>query len=405
MRKKANFVCLDIGSHKVALLAAKVNSESDAEVLVHQIYASEGFGADGIVDLKKAERTLSKVLYNAEKLLKSHISNITVAISSKAIESKYARQTLVLNNTAVTKDHINSLLSQSVKKFEEAGKSVMHCFPIEFCVDGQSMVKNPVGMICNKINGLFHIMTLESNALLNLTGCFVKCHVSVDEFFVSGVASGISAISTNVDGIGALVIDCGAMKTSFTVFHDNLPVFSSSIPIGGWHVTNDIAHVLSVNFDVAEKLKVLYANLTDNAPTLTLEAERKGQVEKINSVLLNEIIKSRESEIFSMIAEKCHLLDIEPCILQNIVLMGGASDIDGLDNLCGSIFRTSNVRNFSCYYDGILSNESNINSYATVLGMLEYRMKHHAQYSRIINTDCSSSILYKTFSFFKNLFN
>jgi cell division protein FtsA len=378
--KKHNFICLDVGSHKIAALAARLNSENEVDVIDYGMYAAEGIKAGVIVDFQKAERSIENAVYNLEKNIGSHIDSSVVALSGAQACSRYLSQSVSITGSGVTKSDINALMTKAVRVAGAEDRSILHCFPIEFFVDGQGAIKNPAGMSGSKLGASLHAVAADASALLNLSNCFSKCHVKVEEFFSAPIAAGFAALENNEQEHGPIVIDCGAATTSFTIFSKGTPVFSDYVPVGGWHVSNDIAQVLSLGFAAAENLKVLYADLNENAPERAFEVNFDDQDRKIDSALLNEIARSRALETFHLIKAKLDKLDPDLLSGQNIVLTGGAANASGMEAVCSAVFKTSRIKDFARQHDGMLSGDSSLQSYPAVLGMLAYRMKHFASY-------------------------
>lgn len=378
--KKVNFVCLDLGSHKIAALAAHLSSESEVDIVDYGIYASEGIKAGVITDFQKAEKAIENAVYNLEKNIGHHVDHIIVALSGAHMCSRYVSQSVGITGSRVTKGDLDSLMTKAIRLAGAEDRSIVHCFPIEFFADSQGSIQNPIGITCSKLSASLHAIAADAPALLTLGNCLAKCQVNTEEFVSAPVASGFAALESNEQECGPVVIDCGAMTTSFTVFSKGMPVFSDYVPVGGWHVSNDIAQVLSVSHRVAERLKIMYADLNENAPERTFEVNLDDQDRRIDSALLNEVAKSRVFEILHLIKSKADKLDSDFLNGQSIVLTGGASNASGMEAMCSSVFQTSRIKDFARQYDGPLSGDSSLQSYSAVLGMLSYRAKHYSNY-------------------------
>ena len=145
---------MDIGSHKIATLAARIISETEVEVLDHGIYASVGIKCGIVVDTPKAESAISNALNNLEPKIKHHFDNVVVSFSVAKFRSSCIDHSLTLDNRPVTKTDLSLLIAKSVRSSTNKDSSVVHCFPIEFLVDGVK-VRNPSGMVCEKLTLLY----------------------------------------------------------------------------------------------------------------------------------------------------------------------------------------------------------------------------------------------------------
>ena len=140
------------------------------------------------------------------------------------------------------------------------GRKLIHSIPIAYNVDGNRGVRDPRGMYGHRLGVNMHIVTAASGAVRNLTTCIERCHLDVSGYVVSPYASGLAALVEDEMELGVTIIDMGGGTTTIAVFYEGNAIFTDVVPVGGSHVTSDIARGLSTALGHAERMKTLYGH-------------------------------------------------------------------------------------------------------------------------------------------------
>ena len=138
---------------------------------------------------------------------------------------------------------------------EQPDRQIVHSIPVSFSIDGSRGIRDPRGMFGEKLGVNMHVVSSGSAALRNLANCVGRCHLELDGFVSSPFAAGLACLVEDEINLGVTVIDMGGGTTSLGVFVDGTLVHSDSVPLGGVHVTNDIAKGLSTPTQHAERMK------------------------------------------------------------------------------------------------------------------------------------------------------
>jgi cell division protein FtsA len=185
-----------------------------------------------------------------------------------------------------------------------------------------------------------HLVTGDIAALRNISTCIDRSHLDISAFCVSPYASGLACLVEDEMDLGCTVIDMGGGVTSFAVFHDGAMIYSGAIPLGGQHVTNDIARGLTTSIQDAERLKILYGSAvgatTDTNEMIDvprLGEEERHQPNHVPRSLLIGIIQPRLEEVFELVRSRLKDSGLGSALGRRIVLTGGASQIAGLRDL------------------------------------------------------------------------
>src|SRR6185312_13496804 len=183
-----------------------------------------------------------------------------------------------------------------------------------------------------------------SSSLRNLASCIGRCHLEIAALVMSPYAAGLAALVADESELGVTIIDMGGGTTTIAVFFDGNLVFSDSVPVGGGHVTNDIARGLSTPIAHAERMKTLYgsaiASPSDEREMISVPQvgeEDDGQANHVPKSLLVGIISPRLEETFELVRNRLEASGYDKVAGRRVVLTGGACQLPGTRELAGLI--------------------------------------------------------------------
>ncbi|KJV55452.1 cell division protein FtsA [Orientia chuto str. Dubai] len=234
-----------------------------------------------------------------------------------------------------------------------------------------------------------HFISANSNVLLNLINCLAKCQIEVQEVVLSIYASALACLTEDEKNLGAIIIDVGAQTTSFGVFFDGKLLYSGNLAIGSWHITSDIAKVLSLNMKVSEKLKVLYGyamtsmitkDSVVNFEDLDHETNYSDTKSSITISQLSKIIQPRAEEILELVKMEYDKIGVDYLISRCIVLTGGGAVLRGFKELASKIFDKYARIGIPHLLPGLAEN-CNPSSYSAVIGVIQYYANKQYKFS------------------------
>lgn len=381
--KPSNFISIDVGSSKIAAIAAHIEHNGKINIVGQSLYYSEGIKSGTVIDFKKAENSIVNAIYNLEKECRKSIKCVTISLSGTSAKSYYAHTKTKTINQYVTKSDVVKLISKSLDNFNILNQEVIHYFPIEFILDDNSSILDPIGMYGTDLCARVHLVAANSSMLLNLINCLTQCQVEVEEVVLSIYAAGLACLTEDEKNLGVLVIDIGAQNTSFGIFMNGKLLYTGGIPIGGWHITSDIAKILSLNIVTAEKIKILYGNaiisMVDKDSIIDLEAfdtELNSAINSRTTISISElaaIIQPRAEEIINLVKIEYDKIGIDYLIARCIVLTGSGATLRGIQELTHRIF-DKYVRVGKPHILPGFIEDYNPSAYSTAIGIV----KHHA---------------------------
>ncbi len=208
-------------------------------------------------------------------------------------------------------------------------------------VDGQDGIRDPVGMSGIRLEVETNIIHGSATAMKNLVKCISQVGVEVEELVYTGVASAESVLTDTEKELGTILVDIGGGTTSMIAFIEGSPIYSAVLPIGGKHITNDLAIGLRARLETAEKIKLRLSELDQERMSLSnankqddLNVSEFGlDMESVPRKLLYEIIDARLNEIFRLIALDLNKADLTGKLPAGIVLTGGGAHTAGIERV------------------------------------------------------------------------
>ena len=348
-RKGKIIACLDMGSSKLVCLIASINNE-EVNVLGYGHKESKGILASAISDMRLAQKSITNVVSEAERMAGLNVEKLLVGISGSQVVSSRKEVSTKIASDIVKASDINILAEKIRAEMKKNNREIIHLIPLQYRIDDSLPVANPRYMSGQELHAKFHVISTSQTTIKNIENCLKRCQLSVNNYVVEPYASALSCLSENEMNLGTLLLDIGGSSTSFSLISEGKLIYVGSSPIGGAHITKDISTILNVNFEVAEKIKNLNSSLfispIEEREVIKLKYSDGfdgSEMIRITRSELSEIIQSRIEEIFESVKKVLHKSGVPVQMIGNIVLSGGVTSVVGIDKLASEIFE-KNVR-------------------------------------------------------------
>lgn len=342
-------VGVDIGTSKIVTIIARVDEEAVNVLGVSEV-PSKGVKKGQIVDIKEAVESINNSLDGAERMAGYSVSNIVASIGGGHIESQNSRGVVAISspNGEITESDLNRVIDAAKAVSLPSSRQIIHVLPRNYVVDGQEGIKDPIGMTGIRLEVDTHIVSAASTSLSNLDKAFSEVGIDIDGIVFNGYSSSLSVLSETEKELGVVCIDLGAGTTDISIYSEGSVAYSSVLPIGARHITNDLAIGLRISLESAEKIKIFLSN-TQKKPKIerlgeTFERETKNTDEvdlsslglsedlrKVsNKTLTDGIIRPRLNEIFAMVGIEIKRSGFAGQTPAGIVLTGGGAQTVGI---------------------------------------------------------------------------
>ena len=343
---------LDIGSSKICCLIGQYNADNRLSVVGFSNRKSRGVKNGTIVNMEAAQRSILNAVHAAEQMAGTQIDEVFVNLSSGQPSSHLVGVELDIEGQEVSERHLRRLIEFGRKSPEinSTSRFQLHTIPVDYSVDNERGIRDPRGMYGQTLSAQLHLVSSTQSAVRNLITCIEKCHLEVKSIVLSPYASGLASLLPDERNIGVTVVDLGAGTTSLTVFHNTSAVYSDVVPIGGHHITSDIAKGLSTTMASAERLKALHGSAfsVSGDESEMVEVEHMGEEgvyddNRIPRAQLISIIQPRLEEIFEQIRERLESPALRRFVGRHVVLTGGGSQLHCIRDLA-SVLLDKQVR-------------------------------------------------------------
>ncbi|CAM3974902.1 cell division protein FtsA [Deinococcus frigens] len=344
MKDNTIIVGLDIGTTKITTVIGEISSGGGVDIIGEGSVPSEGMKRGSVVNLERATHAIKQSVLAAERVAGVKVGNVYVCVAgnhAKAITSHGLAA--IRRNQEIGQPDVDRAIENARAVPLDPNLEIIHTLPQEYVVDGQEGIKSAVGMHGVRLEVDVHIVAGTAGPLLNLRRCVQEAGLHVEGFVLHVLASGLATLEALEQTQTVIVIDMGGGTTDIGVFKRGNLAHSATIPIGGEHVTADLAQILKIPMEEAENVKKRYGSalpeLADQDLTLEITTA-SGSTHAISAFELSRIIKPRLAEIFSMIREEIdHTLGPAELVAQGVVLTGGASLLRGTVELARDRFR------------------------------------------------------------------
>jgi len=347
----STLAALDIGSSKIACLIAQVTDDEGHLNIVgvgHQ--ASAGIKSGHITDLKAMENAIRKTVHAAENMASKTLRGYPLRDVIVNLPAPHAHQNIIpidinISGHEVTESDVyRSLAKAQHKVLQKSPEVLIHSIAASCSIDGNHGIQEPVGMVGEHLHLDVNVITGDHAAIRNISTCIEHSHLDILGFCHSAYAAGLSTLVEDEMELGSTIIDIGGGITSIAVFAGKKLIFIDSIPLGGQHVTSDIARGLTTSLINAERLKTLYgsalATMSDDSEMIDVPQLGEDQItthQHVPRSLLVGIIQPRLEEIFEMVRARLDDSGLGPIAGRRIVLTGGGSQIPGIRDLAQHI--------------------------------------------------------------------
>lgn len=359
-RKSVMVSILDVGTAKTTCLIARLKPMDASfgqrhrthavEVLGFGHYRSAGVKSGYVIDLERAEQAIRYAVHQAERMANVTLDTIVASLTAGRIASQTLAANVALDGHAVTERDIGRVLRAGSDHAIEPGRSILHSMPIGFALDGDRGIADPRGMYGSGLGVDMHLVTADVGPLRNIEQCINAAHLEVEGYVTAAHASGLSVLVDDEMDLGTVCIDIGAGTTSIGVFYDGEFVHADVIPLGGHHITMDLARGLSTRVDEAERLKTLHGSALPSPaddrdilmiPPVSDDGHEGGQ--PVPRGALTRIIRPRLEEILEMTRDRLAASGFAGLAAKRLVVTGGGSQMSGLTELSRRIL-SRNVR-------------------------------------------------------------
>ena len=371
---------VDVGTTKVCTVIGEISHGGHLRILGVGVAPSQGLKKGIVVNIDQAVESITNSVEKCQKISGFRIDQANVSIANQNITSQNSKGVIGLPNSGhdIGPDDIARALDAARTVAVPSNRDVIHVLPRSYTIDGQEGVKNPVGMAGTRLEVETHVVIGSGGTLQNLVKCVERAGVRPLELVLEPLASAEAVLTESERDAGVMLIDIGGGTTDVAVFLDGAAWHTAVLPVGGSHITNDIAIGLRAPYELAEELKIKHGRATstgvladepiriatDAGPQTYLRAE------------LCEIIEARAEEILQMVREELDQAGYRSLLPAGVVLTGGTAQLPGLPELAASILEMPVRIGVPFELEGLVDT-INSPAYATSVGLVRWSLSQN----------------------------
>ncbi len=385
----SNEICvsLDIGTSNVKVIIGEMVDDSLNIIGVGNV-KSEGLKKGSIVDIDETVHSIKKAVEQAERMVGISINQVVVSVPAINVQLQEAHGVVAVStesrqNREISNEDVLRVIDASQFISMPPEREIIDMIPKQFIVDGYDEISDPRGMLGVRLEVEGTIITTSRTILHNLLRCVEKAGLDIAAISLQPLASGSISLSDDEKNLGVALVDIGGGSTTIALFNHGYLKATSVLPIGGDHITKDLAIGLRTSTEDAEKIKIkhghaFYDDASDeevfNVPIIGSD-----QHEQFTQLQISEIIEARIEEILQLIQKEIKKMGVGD-LPGGFVLTGGVANMPGVLELSQLVLQ-SNVRIAKPDYIGVREPQ-----YATGVGLLQFAYEQARVQGRKIST-------------------
>jgi len=367
---------LDIGTSKVCCVIGQVNKNKDIQIIGIGVSPCNGLKKGIIVDIDNTVQSIKNAVASAQHMANLKLSSVFVNIAGGHTSLVRNRGIIAVSreDREITLEDVDRVIQAAKVIAVSNDKEIIDVIPLQFIVDGYDEIKDPVGMIGVRLEVDANVVIGTSTSIHNIIRSVEKAGLKPEGIILDPIASSEAVLMPDEKELGVALLDIGAGVSDIAVFKDGNLIYSSLLPVGGDHITNDIAVGLKISFAEAENIKKQYGcakvEMADEKIRFKITGIGSNKVKEINQKDLAEIIEPRLQELYILINKQLIQSGYYNEIPGGIIITGGgASLIKGSLELASEIFEVPVKVG--------MPNEIGVTSpiYSVAVGMIKYLNK------------------------------
>ena len=352
------FAVLDIGSSKICCMIGEIDKSGTLTLLGQGTHASAGMRAGEVTVLSDFSDAIGHCVQTAERAAGLAITSVSVVLPGGTPRSTFGTQSITLSDSTVSRRDVRRLLDRCGAQDLDPTLQLMQLHPLHYSLDEMRGIADPTGMRGRSLSVDFLTVCATRTSLTNIIEALAMNHLGAERFIHAGYAAGLACLGDEERELGSTVIDLGGGTSSAAIFMDGKLIYIDTVPVGGQHVSTDIARILSTPLGEAERLKAVHGSITPvdamaSAPSQVRQAVELGRSDNITlpgfgdvieaggktieRSLLSAVIKPRVEEIIELLMDRMRAGRMEYAAGNRFVLTGGGSQMTGIADFCAQL--------------------------------------------------------------------
>jgi cell division protein FtsA len=370
--KPEQFVGIDIGTSTVRCVVGSYDPNGGVPSIIGYGESNNfGMRRGTVVHVDDVTESIVRAVTEAERIAGISIKRATINVNGSHVGGINSQGVIAIsaaNREITPEDRLRVEEAATIVKLP-SNREIIQFFAKNYSLDGQRNIKDPVGMHGVRLEVDAHMVTAASPNLRNLDMSLEKAEVYINHHTVSGLAAAEAVFTRQQKEAGTALLDIGAGTTNLIVFEDGEVQHIAVLPIGGQHITNDLAIGLKTDLEIAELVKVDHANLKPNANKLPINVRLGNQMYSFDAEEVAMIVEARVDELLDYVNKELIKIRRARKLPGGIIITGGSSKLPGLDEFTREKLQLNCRRGRLQNIGGLVDTVEDA-SYITVVGLM-----------------------------------
>lgn len=329
-----HFYGLDIGTSTVRCVIGMVDPQNPGQpsVIGHGSAPNLGMRKGMVVHVEDVAEAISHAVTEAERVSGVHIQHATVNINGSHVTGMNSKGVIAIstaNREISPEDRLRVEEAAAIVQLPP-NREIIQVFAKNYRLDGQDNIKDPVGMHGVRLEVDTHIVTASTPNLKSLNLALERARIYPSHHSVGSLASAEAVLNRQQKESGTLLLDIGAGTTNLVVIEDGEVQHVAVLPLGGIHITNDLAIGLKTDLDVAEEVKLKHATLVGEPKAGTISIKHDDQPYAFDAEDVRMIVEARVEEILEYVDKELKKIHRSRKLPGGVVIVGGTANLPGL---------------------------------------------------------------------------
>ncbi|OGH88734.1 MAG: cell division protein FtsA [Candidatus Magasanikbacteria bacterium RIFOXYC2_FULL_42_28] len=374
---------LDIGSTAVRLAVGQLavrdeeNGQNELQILGASEVFSAGMNKGVISSIEDVVSSISACLEKTERIVGIPVGSVWLGVSGMHILAQASKGVVAVSkaNSEVGEEDVTRVLESARAISTPLNYEVLHVLPKSFGVDGQTGIRDPVGMTGMRLEVDAQIILGASAQIKNLTKAVYRSGLEINDLILSILATSEAALTERQKELGVVMIDLGGSTTNLAVFEEGDMIHSAVLPVGSEHITNDLAIGLRTSVDIAGRVKTKYGDCfsepVSKRDEIDLFEVGASDHEMVKKKYVSEIIEARAEEIMFKIGEELRKVQRSGLLPAGAVFAGGGAKLPGLIECAKKNLRLPATLGFSSDIASVTDKVNDL-GFVTAVGLVKW---------------------------------
>ncbi len=338
MAQEKAIMGLDIGTQKIRAVVGKLLDNDKLEILTAVEVPSDGIVRASITNIAKAAQALEVIKAKATASVNTPIELVNINISGLRTQSTLHRNSITRTSAKgeITVENVKRLNDDVCRAASTTGHEIVDIIPVEYSVDKEEGIKDPIGMSGVCLGGIFNVVSAPVNVINNTYECAKRAGLKVNNLIFSPLAASLSVLAEEEKQAGVCLVEIGASMMGIAIYHSGSLQHLATIPFGGDVVTNDLAQAFMLMEKQAEQLKIKFGTAYEDEhknEIVAISGLRNRPAKEIALPIIHRVIEARMEENIQFIRKEIHKSGFRDRLPGGIVLTGGGAQLSCIDRL------------------------------------------------------------------------